>query len=92
MFFLNNLQHNKEFLKQEGTAADCFGKSRFISYFGSPDTTAVSYTHLDVYKRQQLRGRGSLPATFYVLTRVKYLILINKCPENKVILIPTVKW
>ena len=25
-----------------------------------------------------LRGRGSLPATFYVLTRVKYLILINK--------------
>ena len=45
--------------------------------------TPVSYTHLDVYKRQvsrtvdfgedRLRGRGSLPATFYVLTRVKYL-------------------
>ena len=47
---------------------------------------AVSYTHLDVYKRQivefsrtfdfgedRLMGRGSLPATFYVLTRVKYL-------------------
>ena len=35
----------------------------------------------DVYKRQgedQLRESGSLPATFYVLTRVKYLILINK--------------
>ena len=47
---------------------------------------AVSYTHLDVYKRQivedsrpidfgedQLRERGSLPATFYILTRIKYL-------------------
>ena len=43
---------------------------------------SVSYTHLDVYKRQiensmsvdfgedRLRERGSLPATFYVLTRV----------------------
>ena len=43
----------------------------------------VSYTHLDVYKRQivefsrsvdfgkdRLRERGSLPVTFYVLTRV----------------------
>ena len=43
----------------------------------------VSYTHLDVYKRQvvensepidfgedRLRGRGSLPGTFYVLRRV----------------------
>ena len=51
----------------------------------------VSYTHLDVYKRQvvedsrfidfgedQLKGRGSLPATFYVLTRVKYLIDVYK--------------
>ena len=37
------------------------------------DIVAVSYTHLDVYKRQ-----GSIPATPYVLTRVKYLILINK--------------
>ena len=48
-------------------------------------THTVSYTHLDVYKRQvedlrlidfgedKLRGRGSLPATFYVLTGVKYL-------------------
>ena len=27
---------------------------------------AVSYTHLDVYKRQdRLRGRGSLPAIFF---------------------------
>ena len=51
----------------------------------------VSYTHLDVYKRQaieysmsvdfgedRLRGKGSLPETFFVVTRVKYLILINK--------------
>ena len=42
---------------------------------------AVSYTHLDVYKRQvensrpfyfgedRLREKGSLPATFYVVTR-----------------------
>ena len=48
---------------------------------------SVSYTHLDVYKRQdflstkrpvvlgedRLRGRGSLPVTFYDLTRVNYL-------------------
>ena len=26
----------------------------------------VSYTHLDVYKRQRLRGRGSLPATLFI--------------------------
>ena len=26
----------------------------------------VSYTHLDVYKRQQLRERGSLPAAFFI--------------------------
>ena len=33
---------------------------------------AVSYTHLDVYKRQEdwVGERGSLPETFYVLTRV----------------------
>ena len=30
------------------------------------------------FGEDQLRERGSLPATFYVLTRVKYLILINK--------------
>ena len=46
------------------------------------------FEYLDVYKRQdsrpidfgedRLRERGSLPATFYVLTRVKYLVLINK--------------
>ena len=34
--------------------------------------TAVSYTHLDVYKRQ-VKGRGSLSATFYVLKRVIFL-------------------
>ena len=28
--------------------------------------------------RDRLRRKGSLPATFYVLTRVKYLILTNK--------------
>ena len=46
----------------------------------------VSYTHLDVYKRQvaensrsidfgedRLRERGSLPAKFYVLTRLCFL-------------------
>ena len=35
------------------------------------------------FGENQLRGIGSLPslpATFYVLTRVKYLILIKKLP------------
>ena len=56
----------------------------------SLSTVSVSYTHLDVYKRQvvedsrptefvegRLRGRGNLPAMFYVLTRVNGLIFIN---------------
>ena len=30
------------------------------------------------FGEDRLRGRGSLPATFYVFTKVKYLILINK--------------
>ena len=60
--------------------------------YKSVSSEPVSYTHLDVYKRQQLvffipfliipnsrsvdfvvdrlRERGSLPATFYILTRV----------------------
>ena len=33
----------------------------------------------------QFRERGSLPATFYVLTRVKYLILI-KFPDKILII------
>ena len=53
---------------------------------GDVSVCAVSYTHLDVYKRQvaessksvvfgedRLRERGSLPTTFYVLTRVFFL-------------------
>ena len=38
------------------------------------------------FDEDRLRGRGSLPATFYVLTRVKYLSLI-KYPEKKVVII-----
>ena len=30
------------------------------------------------FSEDRFRGKGSLPATFYVLTRVMYLILINK--------------
>ena len=59
----------------------CFSKLTWKKHITSK---TVSYTHLDVYKRQvvedsrpidfgedRLRGKGSLPATFYVLTRVK---------------------
>ena len=55
----------------------------FQTVFHIGTVVSVSYTHLDVYKRQsveysrligfgedQLRERGNLPATFYVLTRV----------------------
>ena len=38
------------------------------------------------FGEDRLRGKGSLPATFYVLTRVKYLIFI-KYPEKKAIII-----
>ena len=37
--------------------------------------------------RDRLRGRGSLPATLYVLTRVKYLILKINYPDKKVFII-----
>ena len=30
------------------------------------------------FGEDRLRERGSLPTTFYVLPRVKYIILINK--------------
>ena len=39
------------------------------------------------FGEDRLGGRGCLPATFYVLTRVKYLILINKYPDKKIIII-----
>ena len=63
-------------------------------------TTSVSYTHLDVYKRQivefsrpivfgedRLWERGSLPATFYVLTRVFSMANDNsrKFEQNQII-------
>ena len=38
------------------------------------------------FGEDRLMGRGSLPATFYILTRVKYLILINTVSEKKVII------
>ena len=57
---------------------------------------AVSYTHLDVYKRQiidnsrsvdfgedRLRERGSLPTTFYVLTRVIVSMTNDNCRTFK---------
>ena len=40
--------------------------------FGARDSRPIDFGE------DWLRGRGSLPATFYVLTRVKYLSLINK--------------
>ena len=38
----------------------------------------VEHSRFVDFDEDRLRGRGSLPATFYVLTRVKYLILINE--------------
>ena len=54
--------------------------------------TPVSYTHLDVYKRQgpivfgedRLTGRGSLPATFYVL-KVYFLWQTIRVKQNQIV-------
>ena len=59
-------------------------------------TIPVSYTHLDVYKRQiaefsrpsvfgedRLRERGSLPATFNVLTTVIFSMSNDNCRTFK---------
>ena len=38
----------------------------------------VEYARPFVFGEDRLREKGSLPETFFVLTRGKYLILINK--------------
>ena len=45
----------------------------FLLIASALTTVPVSYTHLIVFGEDRLRGRCSLPATFYVLTTVKYL-------------------
>ena len=95
-FLCNNYSwwfHSKLIFNVDVTG--CWGRSwaadRDVITTTPPSSTdsiaPVSYTHLDVYKRQdRLRGRGSLPATFYVLTRVFLMANINsrKFKQNQI--------
>ena len=47
--------------------------------YGMTDTMAVSYTHLDVYKRQLLHSRKTLPSR----SQINYRTTINKFKRGK---------
>ena len=53
-------------------------KAARVLRLGLPETEVVEFSRSIVFGEDRLTERGSLPTTFFVLTRLKYLILINK--------------
>ena len=51
-----NGQYGQFVADRSDHGSDRFNKGRFAGAWNTGDTDAVSYTHLDVYKRQQLSG------------------------------------
>ena len=79
--FLNQLKHNNEIIVDQNIYEALFNERKMIKNWSKSNPEAVSYTHLDVYKRQVLSFGMSSSIRIQLRWVKSSIILVLKLKE-----------